>query len=197
MPRSLPSPPPDGGAGDHRASRGHYQDAAVEAAFEFAQCMRDNGIEEFADPQIRADGDFFLSPPADVGDEELQVAEEACEHIAAMFRTGSDAAWTDLTSPRGGSGSCREVTGYVNGTAALDFVAATAPGASEVVVVGESAGSIAAPLYAGLVSDRLPDARITVLADTEEVDGKPFRGVTRLVEGEQVEDVHCTDCAGG
>ena len=34
--------------------------AAVEAAFEFAQCMRDNGIEEFADPQLRADGDFFL-----------------------------------------------------------------------------------------------------------------------------------------
>ena len=55
--------------------------------------------------------------------------------------------------------------GYVNGTAALDYVAANAPGATDVVVVGESAGSIAAPLYAGLLSDRLPDARITVLAD--------------------------------
>jgi pectinacetylesterase len=55
--------------------------------------------------------------------------------------------------------------GYVNGTAALDRLAATFPAASEVVVVGESAGSIAAPLYAGLVSDRLPDARITALAD--------------------------------
>ncbi len=55
--------------------------------------------------------------------------------------------------------------GYVNGTAALDYIAATAPGATDVVVVGESAGSIASPLYAGLVSDRLPDARITVLAD--------------------------------
>jgi hypothetical protein len=55
--------------------------------------------------------------------------------------------------------------GYVNGTAALDHLAATFPAATEVVVVGESAGSIAAPLYAGLVSDRLPDARITVLAD--------------------------------
>jgi hypothetical protein len=31
--------------------------------------------------------------------------------------------------------------------------------------MGESAGSVAAPLYAGLVSDRLPKARITVLAD--------------------------------
>jgi hypothetical protein len=55
--------------------------------------------------------------------------------------------------------------GYVNGTAALEHVAATLPGAKDVVVIGESAGSIAAPLYAGLVSDRIPDARITVLAD--------------------------------
>jgi Pectinacetylesterase len=55
--------------------------------------------------------------------------------------------------------------GYVNGTAALDHLAATFPAATEVVVAGESAGSIAAPFYAGLVSDRLPDAQFTVLAD--------------------------------
>jgi hypothetical protein len=58
-----------------------------------------------------------------------------------------------------------EHKGYVNGTAALDHLAATFPGATDVVVIGESAGSVAAPLYAGLVSDRLPKARITVLAD--------------------------------
>jgi hypothetical protein len=55
--------------------------------------------------------------------------------------------------------------GYVNGTAALDYLAATFPDATEVVVAGMSAGSVAAPLYGGLVSDRLPDAEITVLAD--------------------------------
>jgi Pectinacetylesterase len=55
--------------------------------------------------------------------------------------------------------------GHVNGNAALDHLVETFPAATEVVVTGESAGSIAAPLYAGLVSDRLPDARITVLAD--------------------------------
>jgi Pectinacetylesterase len=55
--------------------------------------------------------------------------------------------------------------GYVNGTAALDHLAATFPGATDVVVMGESAGSVASPLYAGLVSDRLPDAKITVLAN--------------------------------
>ena len=57
-----------------------------------------------------------------------------------------------------------EHKGYVNGTAALDHLAATFPGATDVVVIGESAGSVASPLYAGLVSDRLPDARITVVA---------------------------------
>ena len=55
--------------------------------------------------------------------------------------------------------------GYVNGNAALDELVATFPDATEVVVAGESAGSIPSPLYAGLVSDRLPAASITVLAD--------------------------------
>jgi hypothetical protein len=58
-----------------------------------------------------------------------------------------------------------EHKGYANGAAALSHLAATFPDATDVVVVGESAGSIASPLYGGLVSDRLPDARITVLAD--------------------------------
>ena len=240
-------------------------DIALAAAFEFAQCMRDNGIANFSDPQIRADGDFFLSPPADVDDEELRAADEACAHIAAVFRTDSgtstttddlaagwerivpggdcqcadgsefsfwvreanptkvlvylqdggacfsaetcapdsDAYNTTAEGPTGAGGIfdfadernpfadysvvyvpyctgdvhlgnttteyAEDLTvhhkGYVNGTAALDYVAASAPDATDVVVVGESAGSIAAPLYAGLVSDRLSDAQITVLAD--------------------------------
>jgi len=56
--------------------------------------------------------------------------------------------------------------GYANGTAALDYLAATFPGATDVVVVGASAGSVTAPLYAGLVADRLPDAHITAVADS-------------------------------
>jgi Pectinacetylesterase len=55
--------------------------------------------------------------------------------------------------------------GYVNGSAALDHLTATLGDATEVVVIGESAGSIAAPLYAGLIADRLPAATVTVLAD--------------------------------
>jgi hypothetical protein len=55
--------------------------------------------------------------------------------------------------------------GYLNATTALDHMAATFPDATQVAVVGLSAGSVSAPLYGGLVSDRLPDADVTVLAD--------------------------------
>jgi len=55
--------------------------------------------------------------------------------------------------------------GYVNGNAALDELVARFPSATQVVVTGESAGSVPTPLYAGLVGDRLPDADLVVLAD--------------------------------
>ncbi len=69
----------------------------------------------------------------------------------------------------GASASGAEVVvhhnGYVNGTTALAKLVELFPDASEVVVTGESAGSAPTPLYAGLVHDQLPDARITVIAD--------------------------------
>lgn len=55
-----------------------------------------------------------------------------------------------------------EHRGFVNGTAALDHLAAHYPGATRVVVVGKTAGSVAAPIYGGLVADRLPKAKVTV-----------------------------------
>ncbi|WP_206313495.1 pectin acetylesterase-family hydrolase [Streptomyces coryli] len=55
-----------------------------------------------------------------------------------------------------------EHRGYANGTAALDHLAKHYPNAKEIVVVGKTAGSIAAPIYGGLVADRLPDAKVTV-----------------------------------
>ena len=55
--------------------------------------------------------------------------------------------------------------GLANGTAVLDELTERFPDASQVFVAGESAGGAAAPLYGGLVADRLPDATVTVLAD--------------------------------
>ena len=56
-----------------------------------------------------------------------------------------------------------EHNGFVNGTAALSYLAEHYPAAAQVVVVGKSVGSISAPIYGGLASDLLPDAQVTVL----------------------------------
>lgn len=64
-----------------------------------------------------------------------------------------------------GDGVVVEHKGYVNGSTALDAMATLFPDATELVVTGESAGSVPTPLYAGMASDLLPAARITVLAD--------------------------------
>ena len=58
-----------------------------------------------------------------------------------------------------------EHNGWVNGGAAVSYLAEHYAAAEQVVVVGESAGSIAAAVYAGVIGDELPDAQITVFAD--------------------------------
>lgn len=56
--------------------------------------------------------------------------------------------------------------GFVNSSTALAYLAEHYPDAAQIVVVGVSAGSVAAPVYGGLVSDALPQAQITVFADS-------------------------------
>jgi Pectinacetylesterase len=53
--------------------------------------------------------------------------------------------------------------GFVNGGTALRYLAKHYSDAAQVVVVGKSVGSIAAPVYGGLAADLLPDAQVTVL----------------------------------
>jgi hypothetical protein len=55
-----------------------------------------------------------------------------------------------------------EHNGFVNGSAVLEHLAEHYPRAREVVVVGKTGGSVAAPIYGGLVADLLPRARVTV-----------------------------------
>jgi Pectinacetylesterase len=55
-----------------------------------------------------------------------------------------------------------EHKGFVNGTAALNHLVENYPDAAQVVVVGKTVGSVAAPVYGGLVADLLPDAQVTV-----------------------------------
>jgi pectinacetylesterase len=55
--------------------------------------------------------------------------------------------------------------GSLDASTALKDLAAHFPDATQLVVTGESAGSVPTPLYAGLAHDLLPNAAITVLAD--------------------------------
>jgi hypothetical protein len=55
--------------------------------------------------------------------------------------------------------------GSVNASTALNALATQFPDTAQLVVTGESAGSVPTPLYAGLAHDLLPSAEITVLAD--------------------------------
>ena len=59
-----------------------------------------------------------------------------------------------------------EHNGFVNSTTALTYLVENYADAAQVVVVGESAGAVAAPVYGGLVADLLPDAQVAVLADS-------------------------------
>lgn len=70
----------------------------------------------------------------------------------------------DATRDYGG-GVVVEHKGRINATTALEGMAREFPDAEEVVVLGFSAGSAAAPLYGGLAHDLLPDADIKVIAD--------------------------------
>ncbi len=55
--------------------------------------------------------------------------------------------------------------GSVNATTALNDLVTQFPDTAQLLVTGESAGSVPTPLYAGLAHDLLPNAEITVLAD--------------------------------
>jgi hypothetical protein len=73
-----------GGGGDDSASATDDDRSSQEdAAFEFAECMRDNGIEDFPDPQVGADGGISIrGPGADRREsDEFKAAEEACHPI--------------------------------------------------------------------------------------------------------------------
>ncbi|MDE0805487.1 MAG: hypothetical protein OSA99_19475 [Acidimicrobiales bacterium] len=78
-----------------------------EAALEFAQCMRDNGVEDFADPTVDADGNVTLGGgPGGAGAgggaidrESLATAQEACGELVEgiAFGGGGRGGFADNT----------------------------------------------------------------------------------------------------
>ena len=65
-----------------------------------------------------------------------------------------------------GQGVVIEHRGYANAIKALDYLVATYPDAAQVVVTGESAGSVPTAMFGALVADRLPDAGVVTFGDS-------------------------------
>lgn len=90
----------DAGSGDTASGQSAAADPDVpedEAVLEWAQCMRDNGVD-IADPTVDADGNVQLGAPtgdANPQSGEFQVASEAC---------GDLLSGTTFTGPAGGGG---------------------------------------------------------------------------------------------
>jgi hypothetical protein len=53
-----------------------------QAALDFAQCMRDNGVPSFPDPVAQADGSFRMQRPPGVSPSALDDALESCKSEA-------------------------------------------------------------------------------------------------------------------
>lgn len=72
-----------GGGGDTASSSDDDLSSPEDAASAFGQCMRDNGIENFPDPQVTGDGGISIGGSvADQRDtEEFRTAEEECQHL--------------------------------------------------------------------------------------------------------------------
>lgn len=84
------------GSGDVTAEAVDTDVADQEAILEFSQCIRDNGVEDFEDPQIGADGSIEFSFGGRSDDPEgdrdaMRTAFEACqEHLEGLaFGPGS------------------------------------------------------------------------------------------------------------
>ena len=118
-------------------------DTGGEAAYDWSIYGEDpateGGIFDFARPDNPFADYSFIYVPSCTGD----------AHLGDVTREYSP----ELTV---------EHNGFVNGTAALSYLAEHYPDADEVVVVGKTDGSVAAPVYGGLVADLLPDAQVTV-----------------------------------
>lgn len=91
-----------------------------ELALAFAQCMRDNGVPEFPDPVVNADGSIELAPGGpgqgglDPESNDLQGAIEVCGDIVAgaSFLPGADRDEDELEDDLLAMSQCLRDLGY-------------------------------------------------------------------------------------
>ncbi len=127
------------------------------ACFDVGTCAPETASFKRTDesPDGRTSGIFDMANPANPFQDFSIVYVPYCTGDVHLGNTTKDY----------GDGVVIEHKGFVNGSAALNTLVELFPDAAELVVAGESAGSVPDPLYAGMAHDLLPDARITVIAD--------------------------------
>ena len=130
------------------------------ACFDAATCAYDSGIYR-SKLGAADDPNGFSSGVFDFGDARNPLADYS--FVFAPYCTG-DAHLGDATHQYGPDLTI-EHKGSVNASTALRALADQFPNTTQLVVTGESAGSIPTPVYAGMAHDLLPNAAITVLAD--------------------------------
>ena len=76
-----------GDSDDTSSDGGDDESAAQDATLEYAQCMRDHGVEDFPDPEVGENGEFQLSTPEVADQEEFEAADEECKPILDEARS--------------------------------------------------------------------------------------------------------------
>jgi hypothetical protein len=117
----------DDGGGDGVASAGDATEESAETeesageedfaeqAIAYSQCMRDNGVENFPDPEIGDGGgvSLSLSDEVDFESEEFQAAEEACNDLLPGGDEGGELDPVDIEHMREYS-QCMRDNGFEN-----------------------------------------------------------------------------------
>jgi hypothetical protein len=62
------------------------QEKLREAGVKFAQCMRDNGVEKFPDPQADGSSQIRVGPESGIEPEEMEAAQKECQHLMEDVR---------------------------------------------------------------------------------------------------------------
>jgi hypothetical protein len=82
----------DGGTSESADEGGGEELDGFEEALAYSECMRENGIAEFPDPEQQGEGGMGLSLPEgmDPEDEDFKAAEEACEDLMPGPEAGEE-----------------------------------------------------------------------------------------------------------
>jgi hypothetical protein len=62
------------------------QEKLREAGLKFAQCMRENGVENFPDPQADGSSMIRVGPDSGITPEQMEEGEKACAHLREEIR---------------------------------------------------------------------------------------------------------------